>query len=101
MIDALQVFVRGFEDERRREVIASYLTELGFNVEDIFDSGTHNLGGLVGTNVVYQDELFEADPDAILVELRRRTGLRSLWLQVREFHLSEEREYGRGEHEAG
>jgi hypothetical protein len=56
-------------------------------------------GGLIETNIVYQDCLEETDPDAILLELRRRTGFDGLWIQTREFRLAEEGEYGRDEEE--
>ena len=86
MIDALQVFVRGFEDVERGEVIISYLTELGFTVKLAADGGSDSLGGLIETDVVYQDELQETDPGIILGELRERTDFNGLWLQTREFH---------------
>ena len=97
MIDALQVFVRGFEGTERGEDIANYLTEIGFSVEDIFDGSSDSLGGLIETDDVYQDELAETDPDIILSVLRERTGFDGLWLQTREFRLAEEGEYGRDE----
>jgi hypothetical protein len=97
MIDALQVFVRGFEDVERGEVIISYLTELGFRVKLAADGGSDSLGGLIETDVVYQDELQETDPGIILGELRERTDFNGLWLQTREFHLSDQSEYGRGD----
>ena len=99
MIDALQMFVRGFDDGDRGEVIASYLTEIGFTVEDVFAGDSDNLGGLIGTNLVYQDELHETDPETILAELHERTGFDGLWIQTREFRLAEEGEYGRDEEE--
>ena len=58
----------------------------------------HSLGGLIETNIVYQDNLEETDPDASLLELRRRTGFDGLWHQTREFQLAEG-EYGRDEDE--
>lgn len=97
MIDALQVFVRGFEDGQRGEVIASYLTEIGFSVELKVDGDSDSLGGLIETNVVYQDGLQETDPETILRELRRRVGFDSLWLQTKEFQIANEAEYGRGD----
>lgn len=99
MIDALQIFVRGFEDVQRGEAIVNYLTELGFTVEDIFDGDSDSLGGLIGTNIVFQDFLEETDPDIILAELRERTGFDGLWIQTREFGLAENGEYGRDEEE--
>ena len=95
MIDALQVFVRGFEDGERGEAIVGYLKEIGFTVEDIFDGRSDSLGGLIKTDVVYQDHLEETDPDIIVVELRRRTEFDGLWLQTRKFQLADEGEYGR------
>ena len=99
MIDALQIFVRGFEDGQHGEVIVSYLTEIGFTVGDKFDGDSDSLGGLIETDVVHQDHLEETDPDIILLALRRRTGFDSLWIQTREFRLAEEGEYGREEEE--
>ena len=73
------------------------LTELGFTVEEAFAGDSDSLGGLIETNIVYQDCLEKTDPDAILLELRGRTGFDGLWLQTREFQLAEEGEYGREE----
>ena len=100
MIDAMQVFVRGFEDKDRGEVIASYLTENGFSIELKVDGASDNLGGLIETNIVNEDNLTETDPEAILVELRQRTGSDGLWIQTRRFSLVEDGEYGRDQ-EAG
>ena len=100
MIDALQVFVRGFENRGRGETIDRYLTEIGFSVELKDDGDSDNLGGLIETNVVYEELLDESDPDTMLLELRRRTGFDALWLQTRKFWLGEEGEYGRDSHDS-
>lgn len=100
MIDALQVFVRGFENRGRGETISRYLTEIGFSVELKADGDSDDLGGLIQTNVVYEDHLEETDPETMLLELRRRTGFDALWLQTREFWLGEEGEYGRDSHDS-
>ncbi len=97
MIDALQVFVRGFENRGRGEAIDRYLTEIGFSVELKVDGESDDLGGLIQTNVVYEDCLEETDPGIILGELREFTDFNGLWLQTRQFHLSEQSEYGRGD----
>lgn len=99
MIDALQVFVRGFEDQQRGGVIRDYLNDLGFTVQLAADGESDSLGGLIETDVVYQDHLEETDPDAILLELRCRTGFDGLWLQTRAFQLADEGEYGRDNQE--
>lgn len=97
MIDALQVFVRGFENQGRGETIDRYLTEIGFSVELKVDGDSDDLGGRIETNVVYEDLLEETDPGIILGELRERTDFNGLWLQIRQFHLSDQSEYGRGD----
>lgn len=95
MIDAMQVFVRGFKDRFRGEAIDSYLTENGFSVVLRVDGESDNLGGLIETNIVNEDNLTEADPEAILVELRQRTGFDGLWIQTRRFSMVDDGEYGR------
>lgn len=101
-MDALQVFVRGFEDRQRAGAIRNRLTALGFQIEECFDGESDSLGGLIETNIVPQDNLDESDPDVILSMLREATGYDGLWLQTREFQLKDDGEYGRdGVKEAG
>ena len=95
MIDAMQVFVRGFENRFRGEEIHSYLTENGFSVELKVDGASDDLGGLIETNIVNEETLTETDPEAILLELRRRTGFDGLWIQTRKYSMVEDGEYGR------
>ncbi len=95
MIDALQVFVRGFEEVERGKAICGYLTGNGFEIEDFLDGDSDDLGGLIETNIVQQDSLLQTDPGTILTHLRQFTGFDGLWLQTREFHLEDDGEYGR------
>ena len=95
MIDALQVIVRGFEETERGNTICGFLTANGFEIETCFDGESDDLGGLIETNIVHQDDLCQSDPDVILAELRQRTGFSELWIQTREFELADDGEYGR------
>lgn len=95
MTEALQVFVRGFEDTSRGNVIRDYLTQIGFDVESYFTGEADDLGGLIETNVVHEDGLEQTDPELILFSLRKRTGFDGLWLQTREFEVANDGEYGR------
>lgn len=57
MIDAIQVFVRGFETQGNGERIVEVLQNFGFTVTDCFDGTADSRGGLIETAICYEDNL--------------------------------------------
>lgn len=57
MIDAIQVFVRGFETQSSGEKIVKVLQRLGFTVTECFDGQSDSRGGLIETAICYEDHL--------------------------------------------
>lgn len=90
MIRALQVFVRGFQTQRSGEQIVEVLQDFGFTVTDCFDGTADDRGGLIETNVCYEDHL-EGDLCAVR-EAVFAVAPPGTFIQHREFRLRSEGE---------
>ncbi len=90
MIRALQVFVRGFETQQGGGKIVEVLQDFGFTVTDCFDGTADSRGGLIETNVCYEDHL-EGDLNA-LQEAVFAVAPPGTFIQHREFRLRSEGE---------
>jgi len=65
-MDALQIFVRGFETPEAAEKIVKELERMGFLVVANFDGRYDSRGGLIETAIQPADELETEDFDEIL-----------------------------------
>lgn len=65
-MDALQIFVRGFETPEAGEKIVNELERMGFLVVTNFDGRYDSRGGLIETAIKPADELETEDFDEIL-----------------------------------
>lgn len=90
MIRALQVFVRGFGTQWSGEKIVEVLQDFGFTVTDCFDGTADSRGGLIETNVCYEEHL-EGDLDA-LREAVFAVAPPGTFVQHRKFRLRSEGE---------
>lgn len=90
MIDAIQVFVRGFETQRSGEKIVEVLQEFGFSVTNCFDGQADSRGGLIETNICYEDHL-EGDLNDIQKAIFALAPP-GTFIQHRKFRLSSEGE---------
>jgi hypothetical protein len=64
-MDALQIFVRGFETREAGDQIIKILNELGFEIAEAIDGSGDTRGGIIGTRIMPTDELETDDLDEI------------------------------------
>lgn len=83
-MDALQIFVRGFESREAGQQVVTALNELGFEVQEAFDGTEDDRGGLIGTRIMPTDELETDDLDAILEAVALADGT---FIQYRRYDL--------------
>lgn len=90
MIRAIQVFVRGFETQGSGQKIVEVLQRFGFTVTDCFDGRADSRGGLIETNLCYEDHL-EGNLNA-LQEAVFAVAPPGTFIQYRLFTLTDEGE---------
>ena len=88
-MDALQVFVRGFETSEAAGKIVKELERMGFLVVTNFDGRYDSRGGIIETAIQPADELETEDIDEILKAV---SVTNDTFLQYRTYELLDEGE---------
>lgn len=88
-VDALQVFVRGFETPKASEKIIKELERMGFLVVTNFDGRYDSRGGIIETAIQPADELETEDFDEILKAV---ADTNDIFIQYRTYELLDEGE---------
>lgn len=88
-MDALQIFVRGFHSQEAGQKLASVLSDLGFELKDCFDGSSDDLGGLIETQIMDVNQLYECTPAEIKRRLYERAEI-DVFVQHRTFTVVED-----------
>lgn len=88
-MNAVQVFVRGFQSSQNGDRIIKILEGLGFDIKESFDGTADSRGGIISTHIAPVDELETDNLDEIREAVAVAEGT---FIQYRTFRLGREGE---------